>query len=295
MKASRAGRASDLFLPSLQALLSPHEPQRGYANGLDVFRLTEVSCDGHTGEWKLVRTCTPQLSVSSSSGGQARGAPLVFQGRPNLSKLQGSINWFAHQLVSYPGASQSSRKPLGSGRTNPEILRLRSAFRCSCSRSPSSPAIGAKGVTARREWPGQPLIVGKVREVLMVTVLEQEELGALCVDQITSCVSSMLCRYSVLSRSAGRAGAIEIPLTSSFTRMRTPSINRAWLGEIKIPVRPAIIRGVAVGPPILGGRGSTVHVADAVFGLGCRWRENASGGRGHHLRGCYQTLIRAPL
>ncbi len=35
--------------------------------------------------------------------------------------------------------------------------------------------------------------------------------------------------------------------------------------------------------------------ADAVFGLGCRWRENASGGRGHHLRGCYQTLIRAPL
>lgn len=58
----------------------------------------------------------PQLSVSSSSGGQARGAPLVFQGRQNLSKLQGSINWFAHQLVSYPGASQSSRKPLGSGR-----------------------------------------------------------------------------------------------------------------------------------------------------------------------------------
>jgi hypothetical protein len=103
MNASRAGRASDLFLPSLQALLSPHEPQRSYANGLDVFRLTEVSCDGHTGEWKLVRT-----SVSSSSGGQARGPPLVFQGRPNLSKLQGSINWFAHQLVSYPGASQSS-------------------------------------------------------------------------------------------------------------------------------------------------------------------------------------------
>ena len=55
------------------------------------------------------------------------------------------------------------------------ILRLRSAFRCS--RSPSSPAIGAKGDTARRGWPEQPLIVGKVREVLMVTVLEQEGLG----------------------------------------------------------------------------------------------------------------------
>lgn len=116
MKASRAGRASDLFLPSLQALLSPHEPQRGYANGLDVFRLTEVSCDGHTGEWKLVRTCTPPALRFLRHPVVRLGAPLWCFKAVNLSKLQGSINWFAHQLVSYPGASQSSRKPLGSGR-----------------------------------------------------------------------------------------------------------------------------------------------------------------------------------
>ena len=77
----------------------------------------------------------------------------------------------------------------------------------------------------------EALVFNEIREVLIVARSKKECFGRSSLGQDHHMGFEHNVIYSIMLRPAGISGAIDTPLTRSFTRMKTPSMNSARLGE----------------------------------------------------------------